>query len=206
MKCKFKINRPFFFDQVRHSIHGGRLTAKQVEGYNTLLDSWETTYRGNVDDRYLAYALATTVHETAFTMQPIAEKGGDEYKRNLYDVTGRNPTRARSMGNTTPGDGIKYAGAGYVQLTWKANYEKAGKKIKVDLVKNPHLAMVPANAAAIMFEGMTDGWFTGKKLSDYFVGEKSDWTGARRIINGTDKAAQIGEYGKKYYAAIAYIG
>jgi putative chitinase len=61
--------------------------------------------------------------------------------------------------------------------------------------------MRPEHAAAIMFDGMVEGWFTGKKLADYF-GAKSNWTNARRIINGTDKAATIADYALEFFAAL----
>ena len=56
----------------------------------------------------------------------------------------------------------------------------------------------------ILFEGMILGTFTGKKFADYFSPTKEDWTGARRIINGTDKKELIASYAKRYYAAISY--
>lgn len=197
------INRAFFFQQVKQTLFDGRLSQTQVAGLNTILDYWEKL-PGKKDDRWLAYALGTTHLETGRTMQPVIEMGGNAYKTRLYDIKGQDPVRARKNGNTMPGDGIKYAGAGYVQLTWKNNYLRAGQKLKLDLVNKPELARQPAVAAAIMFAGMTEGWFTGKKFADYFNGPKSDWKNARRIINGTDKAGLVGSYAMKYYAAISY--
>lgn len=198
-----KINRPFFYQQVKASLFDGRMTQSQVNGLEDMLNYWEKI-SGKKDDRWLAYAMATSHHETNRKMQPILEYGGNEYKRKKYDITGDNPTRAKQYGNTTPGDGVKYAGAGDVQLTWKSNYAKAGAALKLDLVNKPELVLQSPVSKAIMFRGMTEGWFTGKKFVDYFNGPKADWKGARRIINGTDKADLIASYALKYYAAISY--
>lgn len=199
-----KINRKFFFQQVRTALFRGKLTQSQVAGMTAILDYWETTYKGVKDDRHLAYALATAYHETGYKMQPVAELGGNEYLRRKYDVTGDNPARAKRMGNTQPGDGVKYAGEGLVQLTWKTNYEFVGKKLKVDLVGNPDLARDPVVAVAVLLNGMKEGWFTGKKFSDYLVGEKTDFRNARRIINGIDDADKIAKEATAFYAAISY--
>ncbi|WP_244669534.1 glycoside hydrolase family 19 protein [Kaistia sp. 32K] len=170
----------------------------------TLLDEWEAQHAAK-DDRWLAYALATTHHETDRSMQPIHERGSKEYFRQKYDITGDYPARARKNGNTTPGDGVKYCGRGYVQLTWKNNYIRAGDEIgHPELVDHPDDAMDPVYAKKILFLGMMGGWFTGKRLSDYFDGPKEEWVQARRIINGLDKANLIASYGQAYYAAISY--
>lgn len=63
-------SRARFFAAVR-PLHGGRLTQGHVDGYTLILD--EYARRQWADDRWLAYVLATTYHETARTMQPVRE-------------------------------------------------------------------------------------------------------------------------------------
>lgn len=198
-----RINRAFFFQQVRGSLFDGRLRQGQVEGLSVILDYWDARHAAK-DDRWLAYILATTHHETDRRMQPILEYGSNAYKRRLYDVEGDNPARARRHGNTEPDDGVRYAGRGYVQLTWKNNYRRAGQAIGRDLVRRPDDAMIPEVAAEVMFRGMIAGWFTGRKLSDYLSATRADWRNARRIINGLDKAELISGHAMRYYAALSY--
>jgi putative chitinase len=178
------IDRKIFYDAVRKGPFSGRLNQGQVEGCGFLISEFE---RAELKDlRWLAYILATAFWETARTMQPIKEMGSQKYLR-----------------------GKKYwpwIGRGYVQLTWKANYEKFREEVKslfsADIIANPDEAMIPNVAAYIAFEGMIHGIFTGKKLSDYFNDEKTDWINARRIINGTDKAATIAGIAKQFHAAL----
>ena len=68
------------------------------------------------------------------------------------------------------------------------------------LIEKPELALDKKVAAFVMFEGMLRGTFTGKKLSDYFTSKSTDWLNARRIINGTDKAAEIATIAKLFFA------
>lgn len=177
------MNRAAFFDSVRGSLFRP-LKQPQVDGLNIILDEWER--RDLSDLRWLAYILATAYHETAHTIQPI-----EEYGRG----------RGRAYGRNDPETGHAYFGRGYVQLTWKRNYAKAGREIGADLVNHPEKAMEPDIAAAILIEGMVDGWFTTKKLSDYF-NDKSDWINARRIVNGTDRANLIAGHAWKFHDAL----
>ncbi|MBC8718842.1 glycoside hydrolase family 19 protein [Ochrobactrum sp. Marseille-Q0166] len=134
----------------------------------------------------MAYVLATAYHETAKTMKPINEMGGEKYLRSKKYWP--------------------YIGRGYVQITWKVNYEKAGKVLGVDFVSKPELLLKPEYAAPIIIAGMAEGWFTGKKLSDYITLQKSDFKGARRIVNGTDKADLIAGYAREYDKALLAEG
>ena len=180
------LDRSIFFAEIKKSLFGGSFKQSQVDGTTTKLDVWETQYCNN-DLRYLAYALATSYHETARTMQPIEEYGKGKGRK--YGVKGK-------YGQ------VPY-GRGDVQLTWDYNYEKADKELNLNgaLLKDFNLALRPDISASIMYRGMIEGWFTGRKLSQYF-GKTSDWKGARKIINGTDKAELIATYAQKFYAAI----
>jgi putative chitinase len=195
------INRQAFFTDVRRSLFNGRLGSRQAEGINAIVDRWKTGPEA-LDRRQLAYALATAHHETGRTFQPIRERGGAEYLRRNYDITGNRPQLARANGNLEPGDGIRYAGRGFVQLTWKNNYRFAGDKLGIDLAAQPDRALELTPATEILIRGMQEGWFTGKKLSDYFNASDTDWVNARRIINGVDMARTIASYARAYFAAL----
>lgn len=201
------LNRAAFFDAVRTAPFGGKLSVGQVSGMEAMLDACPPDLGLDA----LAYCLATALHETARTMQPVKEYGGTAYYTRMYDITGDRPQKARELGNTQPGDGAKFAGRGYVQLTGRANYRRATGELQnhgylsksQDLTVAPDMAMTPDIAAAIMYLGMQAGWFTGQKLSNYFgAGALPDPTNARRIINGLDKATTIAGYFSQFQTAL----
>lgn len=133
-----------------------------------------------------AYVLATAYWETARTMRPVTEYGSAQYlKSKKY---------------------WPYIGRGYVQLTWKENYEDWSKRLGIDLVKTPDKAKDPNVARIILVKGMLLGTFTGKKLSDYITLKSSNFKEARRIVNGTDKAQQIADLAVAYDKSLKDAG
>lgn len=212
-----KIDRAKFFAGARplFTVGGRRFVQSQVDGVSAALDAWEARYTQRTSLPQLAYCFATAFHETGGTMQPIREIGDTAYFTKLYDIAGRNPERARKMGNTRRGDGVKYRGRGLVQITWKSNYAKATVRLQVlgvlqpgeSLVDTPDLALRRDVAVALLFEGMEQGWFTGVDLDDTIDDllngdEHADFIAARRIINGTDKAALIAGHAKAFLGAL----
>lgn len=159
------------------------------------------------DLRQRAYVIATVAHETAGTFAPLEERyNGDpqEYFRR-YD-------NRVDLGNVHPGDGHKYRGRGFVQLTGRANYERLGKLLKLDLVKEPDWLKDETVSYNVLSLGMRLGLFTGRKLGDFITDGKTDYIHARAIVNGTrkgeilaDKAVQIGEYAEKYRMLLTSI-
>lgn len=197
-----------FFSQMRKSkLFGATIDQGEVDGCNAILaacgdDGWP------IADT--AYGLATAYHETAATMQPIKEYGGPAYFHRMYDIAGARPQKAKELGNLSPGDGAKYCGRGYVQLTGKTNYQKASAVVGVDLVSNPDLAMKPSIAAKIMTHGMRKGWFTGRDLDDDLprqgLASIEQFVRSRDIINGTDRAAKIANEAAAFQSALAAGG
>lgn len=205
------LDRAAFFAAARKNPFPNALTQGQVSGMTSILDACPP----DLGTSELAYCLATAFHETARTMLPIKEHGGDAYFRRMYDPQGDRPATAKMLGNTVPGDGAKFAGRGYVQLTGRTNYRRATGELQnrgyldrsLDLTAAPDMAMTPDIAAPIMFLGMAEGWFTGKKLADYFgPGKLGDPVNARRIINGTDKAQTIAAYHDAFLKALKAAG
>lgn len=137
---------------------------------------------------WLAYGLATALHEARFL--PQAEWGLG--KGRPYAAAGKY--------------GQPQYGRGLVQLTWDFNYEWADKALKLNgqLLRNFDLALDPNIATRILVKGMEDGAFTGRRLGQYIVsrGTPEAFVNARRIINGTDKAQLIAGYAERFQAAL----
>lgn len=139
----------------------------------------------------VAYVLATAAWETNHTFEPVRE---------AYWVKNAEAWRKKNLRY------YPWYGRGLVQLTWEDNYRKAGKSIGVDLIANPDAALDPANSVAILVKGMKYGWFTKRRLDEFFDLKRSEFVAARRIINGTDKAKEIAELARKYDAELKAAG
>ncbi len=91
-----------------------------------------------------------------------------------------------------------YFGRGFVQLTWKDNYQKYSTLLGRDFVKNPDQVKEPVVSAFICVHGMKTGTFTGASLGQFISDSKKDYVGARTIVNGYDRAEYIAELAKEW--------
>ncbi|EGP57908.1 hypothetical protein G3A56_07265 [Rhizobium oryzihabitans] len=192
-------NQTTFFSYIRRAPFGGRLTQSQIDGINVILEQWE--YYKLIDRRWLANILAQIFHETGGRMQPVRETfaTSDAQAKSRLEAA----WKAGKLGSVKlPYWRDGWFGRGDIQITHEDNYDRLGQRLGVDLVGNPSLAMDPAISARIAIVGMAEGLFTGKKLSDYFNDKSDDAVGARRIVNGTDKAKLIAGYHKNFLDAI----
>ena len=131
----------------------------------------------------IAYILATAEHESHLGewMEEFASGWDYEWWSEL--------------GNDQAGDGPRFKGRGFVQLTGRRNYTDWKTKLGIDIVSQPERVMEPEIAAKILVQGMRGGTFTGVNL-DAHIGE--DFVSARQIINGSDRASQIAAIADEY--------
>lgn len=195
-------NRTIFFSSVRSHLFPSGMSQSQVDGMTALLDYIDRLEWHPVSEQtkyfnfWNAYNFATTFHETAFTMQPVTEYGSQSYLRGKRYWP--------------------YVGRGFVQMTWKANYERSDREIAennlvadldrfpggvVNQTDNPEQALDLEVAACNLMIGCWRGWWTSKKLTHYLTNENKDYYSARRIVNGLDKATAIADYAEKFEIA-----
>lgn len=85
-----------------------------------------------VSSRRLAHFLAQLVHES----------GSFRYMEEL--ASGAAYEGRADLGNTQPGDGVRYKGRGPIQITGRSNYRVFGRKIGVDIERHPEIAAIPS--------------------------------------------------------------
>ena len=130
----------------------------------------------------IAYVLATAEHES------------DSFKTLEEYSSGAQYENRADLGNTEPGDGIRYKGRGYVQLTGRLNYTRYSEIAGLQLARYPIIVMNwPALSVFVIVDGMLRGVYTGRRLDEFVSAGKQDFFNARRVINGTDRAQKIAD-------------
>jgi len=175
------INRKIFFNEYKNTLDPNRkLDQTEVDALDIFLDFYDKDVAYFTTVQW-AYVFATVYHETGATFLPVREspRASESWRKSKLRYH-------------------PFYGRGYVQLTWDYNYKTYGKKLGIDLVKYPDLAMEYKNSWFILIDGFKNGVFTSKKMADYINSKKIDFKNARRIINGTDKADLIAGYAETF--------
>jgi predicted chitinase len=178
----------FNIDKIVNSISASNIRNHARKSIPLILRECEAN--GVTERGQIAYILATAQHESLLG-ELMEELGSGE----AYE--GR-----RDLGNTQRGDGPRFKGRGFVQITGRRNYTDWSKRLGIDLVNHPEKAAVPELAAKILVIGMRDGTFTTLKLSNFINSTKRDFVKARKIINRMDKAQHIANIAEQFYRVI----
>lgn len=192
------MNRTTFLSYVRRAPFGGRLQQSQIDGMDAILAEWD--HRGLMDKRWLANMLAQSFHETGGRMQPVREtfaSSDTQAISRLEDawLNGKLKWVTKPYWRKNK-RGLAYFGRGLIQITHESNYAKFG------IAAHPERALDLKTSVSILFDGMIFGKFTGRELADYFNEATDDPIGARKIVNGTDKAKLIAGYHKNFLDAL----
>lgn len=215
------MDRSRFYAALRRrdsGVFGTSLSQQQVNALEAMLDEGQ---RRGTPLRHLAYILASAYHEVGSSLQPISENlnytaerirqvwptrfasvsAAQPYARNPQKLANRVYGGRLGNGNEASGDGWRFRGRGYIQITGRVNYRKFG------IETTPDKALEPQTAIRVMFDGMTTGAFTGKRLSSYLDGP-ADYVSARAIVNGDVKAngGKIAGYAKAFETALNEAG
>lgn len=126
--------------------------------------------RDGLSDRASMIAIVATIGTEVGSFNPINEFGGPQYFTRMYE--GRT-----DLGNTQPGDGVRYHGRGFIQITGRANYRDYGRKLGVPLEEQPELALAPDVAARVLTR-----YFKDRGLGP--AARRGEWKHIRTRVNG----------------------
>lgn len=152
------------------------LTAQQLK------EIYPAATQANIDrylpwiNRYMSeYRLDTPLRQAAFLGQIGHESAQLRYVEEL--ASGAAYEGRKDLGNTQPGDGMRFKGRGLIQITGRANYAELGKSFGVDFISNPAMLKEPEWAVRSAF------WFWNKRGLNALA-DAADYTTITRRING----------------------
>lgn len=145
--------------QAPTGVSDGSVSGNEALMLQTLVSS------GIQDRQTLGILMGQLAHESAGFKATVERASGAAYE-------GR-----KDLGNTEPGDGRRFKGRGFIQLTGRSNYERIGRMIGEDLVNNPDLAADPEIAAKVAVAFLQSSGAIDRARA-------GDIRGTTKVING----------------------
>lgn len=127
------------------------------------------------DPVMVSYAFGTIAAETAGFI-PLREYPS---KYNTIKTPFDRYEGRRDLGNTHPGDGYRFPGRGFIQLTGRDNYRRYGQRLGVDLIRHPELANDSRIAAQLLAIFISDC-----KPDIAYAIQRGNFARARKLVNG----------------------
>jgi putative chitinase len=164
----------------------GKMTPSQLATATGARIDRATEFLPHIEGAAPDFEINTPERMAAFLAQVGHESGGLHWLTELWGPTAtqtRYEGRA-DLGNTQEGDGFKYRGRGLIQLTGRANYQKASDALATDFIGDPDQLAQPEYAVRSAM------WFwQSHGLNE--LADAGDFDRITRIINGgTNGAAE----------------
>ncbi|MFO1351897.1 MAG: glycoside hydrolase family 19 protein [Gammaproteobacteria bacterium] len=130
---------------------------------------------GPINAALAEFEINTSLRMAAFLAQIAHESGELRYVREI--ASGKAYEGRDDLGNTQPGDGVRFKGRGLLQITGRSNYAECGNALGLDLLAHPELLEEPFNAAR------SAGWFWRRHHLNGLA-DAGDFAKITRKING----------------------
>lgn len=157
------------------------LTADQVVKIMPYAKARATLFIDGINAAMAEFEINTSARQASFLAQIGHESGQLRYVREL--ASGEAYEMRKDLGNTWPGDGVKFKGRGLIQITGRANYAACGAALGLDLLARPELLELPVNACR------SAGWFWNLKHLNWLADAGDQEKICRRVNGGTNGLA-----------------
>ncbi|MNK27659.1 Chitinase class I [compost metagenome] len=156
------------------------LTSAQLKAIvPTLKDQTKLdTYTAALNEAMTKFNITEPAIQAMFLAQVAHESGGFFYFEEI--ASGKAYEGRKDLGNTQSGDGVKFKGRGWIQITGRTNYTDVSKALGIDAVANPTIL------AKLPYAGLSAGWFwNNKKINDIAKpGTDAAFLAVTKKING----------------------
>lgn len=161
------IDRNIFIDGIKNELFEGKLSERQLESINLILDECESQGVGEL--RQIAFIFATAYH---FTYNP--------FKLDQQRLT---PAIERGASFTLKGASYyPYFSRGYCTIRGKHLYRSECERTGHALLYDPDLLLTPSIASNSIVYGMKNGIYFGRRLDQFISGKMADYNKASRIV------------------------
>lgn len=150
----------------------------------TLKEPKLTAYLNSINVTMDKYGIDTPIRQACFLAQIMHESAGTYYTKEL--ASGAAYEGRKDLGNTQPGDGVRFKGRGLIQITGRYNYSQMSKDFGVDFIVHPELLETPEWATE------SAGWFWKKNNLNKWA-DANDFDGVSDVINRGRKTVAVGD-------------